>query len=194
MRPSSPRLRARAFTLIEAMIVVGVVGILALIATVTYRRWVRTAYVAEAHDMLSNIRAAEESFRSENGTYLNVSGGLDTDPSSAPIYGYPAATPGSFKSVWGGACSTCTVAWGALNVESKAPVAFAYEVVSDHAVSNGKDVPTSITVDGTAMNATPPSNPAFAAEAVGDIDGNGVYCRAYVFSFTNQFFIDHEGE
>src|ERR1019366_3513006 len=60
----------RAFTLIEAMVVVILVGILAVVAGLGYRRWVRSSYMGEAQDMLTNIRMAEETFRSENGAYL----------------------------------------------------------------------------------------------------------------------------
>ena len=188
MHPQSPVSRARAFTLIEAMLVVMLVGILAMLATVAYRRWVRTAYIAEAHDMLSNIRSSEESFRAENGTYLNISNGLDLN------YTYPATTPGAFKTAWGAACTTCTASWSTLNVEAKAPVAFGYAVVSDNQVSHGVGVPATISIDGASVNVTPPTYPAYAAEALGDIDGNQVYCRVYVFSSTNNFFVDKEGE
>jgi prepilin-type N-terminal cleavage/methylation domain-containing protein len=85
----------RGFTLIEAMIVVAIIGVLALLAVVAYKRWIRTSYLAEAYDMISNIRAAEESFRAENGGYLTISAGLE------PGNMYPAATPGRFKTQWG---------------------------------------------------------------------------------------------
>jgi type II secretory pathway pseudopilin PulG len=168
------------------MIVVAVIGILSVLAIVAYRRWIFTAYIAEAHDMLSNIRAAEESFRAENGTYLNVSNALEM-PNT-----YPATQPGAFKSSWGAPCGPCTNSsnWSVLNVESKAAVFFGYAVVSD----NGAGVPANIVIDGANVNVAPPTTPAFAAEAVGDIDGNGQYCRIYVFSATNQLFIDNEGE
>jgi prepilin-type N-terminal cleavage/methylation domain-containing protein len=187
MCPQSPASRTRAFTLIEAMIVVAIVGILSVLAIVAYHRWVRTAYIAEAHDMLSNIRSAEESFKAENGTYLNVSAALE------PGNLYPASTPGAFKTAWGGPCANCAVSWSTLNVESKAAVAFGYAVVASNLASDGR-VPTTITIDGAAVNVTPPTYPAYAAEAAGDIDGNSVFTRVYVFSSTNQFFVDNEGE
>src|SRR5258708_39680807 len=100
----------RAFTLIEAMIVVVIVGVLAPLATVAYRKWVQGSRLAEAQDLVASIRTAEESFRAENGGYLNVSKAL------GPGNDYPAATPGSFKTGWGAACSTCVTptSWQAL--------------------------------------------------------------------------------
>ena len=62
--------RSRAFTLIELMFVVILVGVLAMIATVAYRKWVRSSYIGEAQNMLGNIRTAEEAFRAENTGYL----------------------------------------------------------------------------------------------------------------------------
>src|SRR5215469_2110585 len=106
--------RSRAFSLIEAMIVVVLVGLLAVIADLAYRRWVRTAYLSEAQDMVANIRAAEESFRAENGGYLSISDGL------GPDHDYPAAPPGKAKWMWGGNCTHCPAnpqAWVALNVQ-----------------------------------------------------------------------------
>jgi prepilin-type N-terminal cleavage/methylation domain-containing protein len=89
------------FTLVEAMIVVVVAGVLAVLAVTAYRRWVQTAYLSEAQDMVKSIRAAQESFRAENGGYLNVSQGL------GPGFDYPLSTPGQSKTAWGGPCAGC---------------------------------------------------------------------------------------
>jgi len=179
------RPRARAFSLIEAMIVVAIVGVLAVLAVVAYQRWIRTAYLAEAHDMISNIRAAEESYRAENGTYLNVSAGL------GPTFMYPAATPGAFKTPWGGACNWCANAngWSVLTIESKGPLAFGYAVVSDPT-----PLPSHITIDGTAISLSNLVAPWYVVEAIGDINGNGVFTSMYGFSTGGPLLIDNEGE
>src|SRR5579859_4920132 len=115
--------RSRAFTLIEAMIVVVIVGILAVVATVAYRKWILSSYVGEAHDMLGNIRVAEEAFRAENTGYLNVSN--DLTPNSL----YPSTTPnGNLKTAWGANPGQ----WAALNVNPNAPVRFGYAVIANN--------------------------------------------------------------
>src|SRR5579884_3265977 len=116
---TSLRLR-RAFTLIEAMVVVVIIGVLAVLAIVAYRKWVQSSRMAEANDMLANIRTAEESFRAENGGYLSVSKSL------GPGDLYPAATPGAFKTAWGGACGTCVASWSSLAVQPAGALYFGY--------------------------------------------------------------------
>src|ERR1700722_14182001 len=91
----------RGFTLIESMIIVAMIGVLSVLAVLGYRRWVRSAYMTEAHDMVSSIRAAQESFRAENAGYLSVSNGLGVGSD------YPLLTPGPQKTQWGGACAGC---------------------------------------------------------------------------------------
>jgi prepilin-type N-terminal cleavage/methylation domain-containing protein len=182
------RPRARAFSFIEVMITVTIVGILALLATVAYRHWVHTAYISEAQEMVNNIRTAQESFRSENGGYLKVSHQL------GPPYDYPALTPGNFKTEWGGSCGGCEpgVTWSMLNVKSSAPVAFGYSVVADNTNvsqafglhSSGQPLPIADTMPA----------PWYLIEADGDLDGNGVFAHVYGMSTTNQIFIDNEGE
>jgi Tfp pilus assembly protein PilE len=171
------------------MVVVAVVGVLALLATVAYRRWVRTSYVLEAQNMIANIRAAEESFRAENGGYLNVSKGL------GPGNDYPATTPGNFKTSWPspgsmcGVCSSPKVTWSSLNIQSSAPVLFGYSLVAQNS-----GAPPALTVNGAGVDLTALTAPWYIVEADGDQDGNNVFTKVYGMSGTNRILIDNEGE
>jgi type IV pilus assembly protein PilA len=183
------RCRSRAFTLIEAMIVVAIVGVLALLAVAGYRRWVHTAYVNEAQDMVANIRTAEEAFRAENGGYLSVSNAM------GPGSDYPAATPGKFKTEWGGPCGVCTgtATWLALNVQPSGPVYFGYSLQANITPAQVPNFPA-ITVNGQALTVNAMTPPWYLVEADGDIDGNGIFTRVYGMSATNRIYIDNEGE
>jgi type IV pilus assembly protein PilA len=187
-----PRQRARAFTLIEMMIVIAMIGILATLAIVAYKRWVRTAYMAEAQDMVAGIRAAEETFKAEAGGYLPVSSALDVGGM------YPAAKPGAFKTSWGAACTVCvtSTSWQALAVEPKAPVAFGYAVVADNTGSTpGANVTVALNAMQTPANLSLlAGSPWYVVEALGDINGDGVYTRIIGDSSSSQLFIDREGE
>ncbi len=176
----------RGFTLIEAMAVVVIVGVLAVLAVTSYRAWIRTSYMAEAEDMIAHIRSAEESFKAENGTYLNVSGGLDLGNL------YPATTPGAFKTAWGGACATCARPWSYLNVAPQAPVAFGYALIADNTGTNAP--PNLVVTKSTAPNLSGMTGkPWYIVEAVGDINGDGIYTRIYGFSSSTTLFVDNEG-
>lgn len=179
-------------TLIEAMIVVVIVGVLALLAVVAYRRWIRTSYVAEAQDMVSNIRTAEEAFISENGAYLDVSGAIGAG------HTYPLQTPGASKTAWGGACGWCknpTSGWNALTVQSSAPVIFGYSVIADQAVAPSARIGT-IKVKGQTLNYSAMNNgaPWYFIEADANISGDGAsYTHVYGMSGTNAIYVDGEG-
>jgi type IV pilus assembly protein PilA len=184
----SPVRRARAFTLIEVMIVVVIVGVLAVVATVAYRKWVLASYIGEAHDMLGNIRVSEEAFRAENTDYLNVSGGL------AKANLYPTITPtGNSKTQWGATPGY----WAALNVNPSAPVRFGYAVIADTDNSgNPVALPTSVQNNGVAVDLSPlAGQPWFVASAICDIDSDGAApdTTLYAVSGTNQIFVNNEG-
>jgi type II secretory pathway pseudopilin PulG len=169
------------------MVVVALVGVLAVIAAVAYRRWVHTSYLTEAQDMVSSIRAAQESFRAENGGYLSVSVGL------GPGSDYPLLTPGKSKTGWGGTCTGCVnpaTGWGALNVSSSAPVIFGYSTIA----SNTNGVAPSLPYRGGALNFSAMPTPWYVVEADGDVDGDGIFCNVYGLSGTNQIYINNEGE
>jgi prepilin-type N-terminal cleavage/methylation domain-containing protein len=175
----------RGFTLIEAMIVVVLVSVLGLLAVIAYRHWVHTAYLSEAQNMVGAIRAAQESFRAENGGYLPVSSGLGVGSD------YPALQPGQFKTAWGGPCAGCLSpnAWNALNVSSAAPLVFGYSVMGENSIGHTFTMP----VNGTPVS-FPLKAPWYMIEADGDTDGNGVYCTIYASSLNNQLYVNQEGE
>jgi prepilin-type N-terminal cleavage/methylation domain-containing protein len=179
--------RSRAFTLIEAMIVVVIVGILAVVASVAYRKWILSSYMGEAHDMLGNIRVAEEAFLAENTGYLNVSTDLTTASlhPSMTLNGTPPN--GNLKTDWGN-----SPAWAALNVHPNAPVRFGYAVIA----ANTGNPPGGVTNDGLPVNLAPMNNkPWFIATAVCDIDNDGATPDTTLFavSGTNQIFVNNEG-
>ncbi|HEY8041053.1 MAG TPA: prepilin-type N-terminal cleavage/methylation domain-containing protein [Polyangiaceae bacterium] len=186
------RRRTRGFTLIEAMIVVVVVGVLALLAVVAYRRWVQSSYVAEAQDMVSNIRTAEEGFYAENGGYLDVSGCLGINCT------YPLQKPGSSKTAWGGPCGWCTnptTAWGGLTVHPNAPLIFGYAVIADKAIPMSSRV-GAIKVNGKLIDVTsaPAGAPWYFVEADANVSGDSLhYMHVYGMAGNNQIWVDEEG-
>ena len=64
--------RVRGFTLLELMIVVGVIAILAAIALSAYNKQVRKSRRAEAKQTLSALSLREEKWRSNHAKYLGT--------------------------------------------------------------------------------------------------------------------------
>ncbi len=179
--------RARAFTLIEAMIVVVIVGLLALVATVAYRKWILNSYMGEAQDMLGNIRSAEETFRAENTGYLTISPDLT---SSASLYPMPHPI-GNSVTAWGAALPQ---GWATLNVNPSAPVRFGYAVVANN--DNTLAFPT-VTNNGVAVNlAAMQGQPWYVAVAICDLDSDSAApdTTIYAVSGTNQLFVNNAGQ
>jgi len=63
--------REKGLTLIELIIVVAIVGILTAVAIPVYTGYSQRARRADAKTALLQLRAAEETFRAENGAYTN---------------------------------------------------------------------------------------------------------------------------
>lgn len=194
------RRRARAssgFTLVELAIVVVIVGVLSVLAVVGFRRYRARARMAEATNMSTAIRAAQERYKAETGVYAPVS--LTTDDF------YPAANPGKFATQWGADCGNCVnaKAWERLTLRPEAPVVFGYSSVAgiggatvSTTYAGGPrgaqgEVNGSVGSFGSAVKAT---EPFYLAVAWGDTDGDGVPCIVLSFSHSNQLVVQGEGE
>lgn len=111
------------------MIVVAMIGVMAALAIVGYRRYLNAAQASEAKAMIQGIRAGEESYKSEMLVYLNVSGTLNNYyPSN------PTVNQDDKKWLWvqsGDPRYTNPAnGWQLLNVAADAPVRFGYAVVA----------------------------------------------------------------
>ena len=165
------------------MLVIVIVAVLALVATVAYRKWVRSSYMSEAQEMLQNIRSAEENFKAENGGYLNVS----TDLSQTSLY--PSTTPSAaITTVWG-----ADPGWAALTILPSAPVRFGYALVAGAAGT----APPTIAVNGTNVDLTALSSaPWFVAVAMcdEDVDTSTPPTAVYAISSDGRLRVSNEGQ
>lgn len=79
------------FSLVELMIVVGIIGVLATLALPRFQQFQAKAKMAEARNMLSHIYTLEQAYHLDNNTYLAATtvygrkagdGALDCTPST----------------------------------------------------------------------------------------------------------------
>jgi Tfp pilus assembly protein PilE len=197
-RPNA-RARARGFTLVELATIVVIVGVLAVVAFVVYRRHMKTAHMAEATAISGDIRAGQNAYKAETGIYANVSGAVTEL--------YPAAVPGAFATEWGAPCTTCTSpnAWKLVDVHPNGPVMYGYATIAGVGAgaspgsggsggsSFGAGLPAGTTVP-PELAGIGPTEPFFATRAVGDTDGDGSQTIVMSYSHTNQIIVQSDAD
>lgn len=171
------RASGRAFTLIELMTVVVIVGILATLATYGVRKYVLEAKKAEASSMLVQIRAAEEAYKAETFEYLGLDDFDTWNPTNDP-------TPG--KRSWSASGNAMGVVFNSLGVSPDGGVIYSYAVVAGGATD---DLPTLPTMT-RSFSFPEPAGPFYIAMAKADLNGDGKYTYAICHSSSGDIYID----
>lgn len=173
---------SRGFTLIELMIVVAIVAVLALLGVAGYRRIIRTSHSAEARQMIGAIKIAQEQRRAETGSYASPSPGITGAANFCPT-----GAGLSQKFAWNPGCLN----WSVLPVQSDGPVLFRYASVAGAAGA----APPALNIQGqNVIWHAPTVNDWFVTVAEVDENGDGTFCRLAGSSFTNEIWVENEGD
>lgn len=165
------------------MTVVAIVGVLATLATVGYRRYISSSKTSEAIYMLGSIRAAQEAYRAETLRYKDINNWG---------HPYPMATPTNAKYAWLTGDDSKDKPWKELGVQADGPVYFGY-MLKAGAAGDTTSLPTPDTAQKPTWPATVPE-PWYVVEAKGDLNGNGEFCYVLGSSFTGELYIENQGE
>jgi len=171
----------RAFTLLELLTVVAIVGVLATLGLVSYRRFITSSKSSEAIYMVGAIRAAQESYRAETLSYLDVSAGFNEY--------FPTGTLGNFKTGWDASAHKDYTRWRQLGARPDGAVYYGYLVGAGGAGT----APPALHLANKPTWATT-TEPWYVIEAKGDVDGNGVYSWVAGSSFTGEIYLENQGQ
>lgn len=176
-----PSARERAFTLVELLAVVAMVGILAALAIVGYRRYLYSSKSAEAKAIIGHIHTAEASYRAETLGYLSCSSSLTA--------WYPA-TPNGKKRHWVQAHADASC-WRMLNVATDSPTSFGFAVVAG---APGGAIPA-VSTQSKPTWPNPTTEPWYVVQAAGDSDSDGSFSYFLSSSFApSEIYVENESE
>lgn len=173
------------FTLIELMIVVAIVGILAVIGVVGYRKIILSAKLTEARNVIGGVRIAQEAYKVERGVYANIG------PALCPL---ASSGTGQFKTQWDPTCGGGPT-WAVLPVHVDGPVQFGYATEAQATPSAAAPAAVGQPVAFVNIPGAVGTNPWYFVTASADLDGNGgLYTELVGTSWQNTIFVTQEGE
>lgn len=182
-RRKAARRASRGFTLVELLIVVAMIGIMAALAIMGYRRYLNAAHSSEAKAVISMIKNGQESYKAEMLQYLNVSSSTTSWYPNANLNGKPSAWVNQSHGDWGN--------WKMLNVNPDGPVRFGY--VCRAGIGTTVEVPTVIKPAPT-IAALPSGTPWYMVQATTDNDGNGKLAGFASTSLSGEIMVTDEQE
>jgi type IV pilus assembly protein PilE len=97
----------RGITLLELLVVIAIVGILAAVAVPMYSGYMQRARRSDAKVALEQVRAAQEMWRAERGTYATDGGGNTAETRLINTMGVPTTTINNFYT-WNFTVKTAT--------------------------------------------------------------------------------------
>lgn len=186
--------KVRAFTLIELMIVVVIIGVLASLATYSVNNYIQKSKTTEPREVVGQIMSAQEAYFDEVGSYLDVTGGVADD------FYYPDGTfDGRVRIQWGGAdgckheSETCMLRFKRLGVFVNQPVMFRYASTT-FATGAMPPVPTAHVKAYNPDNVTAP-RAGYVVVALSDLNGDGGTRTAVVgSSLQAQLYLENVGD
>lgn len=165
------------------MVIVIIVSVLALLGTYSVRKYVTYSKTSEATEMISVIKAAQENYKDETFTYLNVTNGLDNY--------YPAnVNAGRVKVQWGAPAADPAVLpnWQTLGVHAAQPVLFQYSCMAG-AANTAIPAPGGAASDITVTNWPATTGaPWYVVKAEADFEGDGRHTVFVGTSFYGETF------
>lgn len=174
----------RAFTLIELMVVVLIMGILAAVGGASFVQHTGQVKATQALAVCRSIGVAQERYRTLNGRYLDVSGDLGEL--------YPTADPGELSyHFWGRDTETTYANWLELAPEVPVYVRYSYAVVAG--LPNGGAWPA-LGVSETPVWPATVNDPWYIVKAVGDLDGDNDNSYIIMSSFSDRVYMEAVGE
>lgn len=180
--------RQRGFTLIELLVVVAMLGILAALAILGYRKYINSAHSSEAQAIIQGIRGGEEAYKAETLVYIGCSGcgaaGCAPGAGTLTTY-YPMGNPSQVSYNWSQPGHTDYACWKLLNVTADGPVRYGYGVVAG---APGMTMPVANSFSNPPTWPAPPTNPWYIVQAQGDPSGQGIKDLYLASSFSGEVY------
>lgn len=189
------RASRRGFTLVELLVVVAMIGVLAALAMVGYRKFINSAGTAEVAAVMQGIRGSEEAYKAEMLVYLGCSG-CNSATGCAPGGGsldkfYPMNAPDDRKYAWINSGHPDFGCWQLLNVTTDGAVKYGYAVVAG---VPGAMAPAGLLVASAPTWPNPVNEPWYVIQAVGDRDKDGVRSIFLTSSLHSEIYSENDSE